>query len=354
MLRLALNLGTWTSAPADEQLALCREAQRLGYDVIWVAEAYGSDAATPLAWIAAHTERIGIGSGVWQIPARTPAMTAMTAATLDSLSGGRFRLGLGVSGPQVSEGWHGVRFARPVSRLREYAEAVRLALSRQPLTYAGQSIAVPPPGSDVRSMALAMRPVRERIPLYLAAVGPRALDLTGDVADGWLSSFADPGSVAEAVARLQGRRRARAADVPGDLDVTVSCPLVVTGEHDDPLAAADAVRPHAALYVGGMGGREDNVYAKIAARLGHGEAAATVQDLYLSRRREEAAAAVPAAFIDQVSLLGPPSRIAVRMRELAAAGATTLSLTPFGGTAAQRLDMLAGAAQALRLANEAP
>ncbi|HEX2417526.1 MAG TPA: LLM class flavin-dependent oxidoreductase, partial [Micromonosporaceae bacterium] len=192
-MRLGLNLGYWTSArDLPENLALTREAERLGFDSVWAAEAYGSDAATTLAWLAGQTERIGLGAGVLQIPARSPAMTAMTAASLDGLSGGRFRLGLGVSGPQVSEGWHGVRFTRPLARTREYVAVVRAALSREVLRQEGEFHTLPLPDGPGKPLRLAVRPVRDRIPIYLAAVGPRNLELTGEIADGWLAVFLAP------------------------------------------------------------------------------------------------------------------------------------------------------------------
>src|SRR4249920_1376562 len=185
-MQLGLNLGYWGAGNDADNLVLAREADRLGYSVVWAAEAYGSDAATVLAWVAAQTERVDVGSAVFQIPARTPAMTAMTAATLDSLSGGRFRLGLGVSGPQVSEGWHGVRFDRPLARTREYVDVVRLTLARQNVTYGGEFVTLPLPDGPGRPLRLSMRTARDRVPLYLAAVGPKNVELAGEIADGWL------------------------------------------------------------------------------------------------------------------------------------------------------------------------
>ncbi|HVX44206.1 MAG TPA: LLM class flavin-dependent oxidoreductase, partial [Mycobacteriales bacterium] len=188
-MRLGLNLGYWNRQRSAEDLALVREAERLGYSVVWVAEAYGSDAPTILGWLAASTERIGIGSAVMQIPARTPAATAMTAATLDSLSGGRFHLGLGVSGPQVSEGWHGVRFADPLGRTREYVEIVRAALRRERVEYSGKHFQLPLPDGPGKALALALPVQRKNLPIYLAAMGPANLSLTGQIADGWLAMF---------------------------------------------------------------------------------------------------------------------------------------------------------------------
>ncbi|HET9517242.1 MAG TPA: LLM class flavin-dependent oxidoreductase, partial [Actinoplanes sp.] len=192
-MRLGLSLGYQTSwsTPADH-LALAQEAERLGYSVVWAAEAYGSDAPSMLAWIAGQTSRIDIGSAVMQIPARTPAATAMTAATIDTLSGGRFRLGLGVSGPQVSEGWHGVRFAKPLARTREYVDIVKLALARKPVAYDGAHFTLPLPDGPGKALRLGFHPHRDRIPIYLAAVGPRNLQLAGEIADGWLAVFYSP------------------------------------------------------------------------------------------------------------------------------------------------------------------
>ena len=193
-MRLGLNLGyqaAWTT-PADH-LALAQEADRLGYSVVWAAEAYGSDSPTMLAWIAGQTERIDVGAAVMQIPARSPAMTAMTAATIDALSGGRFRLGLGVSGPQVSEGWHGVRFAKPLARTREYVDIVKLAIARKPVAYDGEHYTLPLPDGPGKALRLGFHPPREHIPIYLAAVGPKNLELAGEIADGWLAIFFAPG-----------------------------------------------------------------------------------------------------------------------------------------------------------------
>src|SRR3954462_1441089 len=191
-MRLGLNLGYWGAGQDADNLALAVEADRLGYAVCWAAEAYGSDAVTVLAWVAAQTRSIDVGSAVLQIPARTPAMTAMTAATLDALSGGRFRLGLGVSGPQVSEGWHGVRFDRPLARTREYVEIVQQALRRETVEYAGEHWTLPLPDGVGKALRMTVHPVREHVPLYLAAIGPRNLELTGRIADGWLAIFFSP------------------------------------------------------------------------------------------------------------------------------------------------------------------
>jgi F420-dependent oxidoreductase-like protein len=327
-MRLGLNLGYQTpwSTPADH-LAMAREADRLGYSSVWVAEAYGSDCVTMLAWIAAQTERIDVGSAVMQIPARTPAMTAMTAASLDALSGGRFRLGLGVSGPQVSEGWHGVRFAKPLRRTREYVDIVRLAVGRQQVAYDGEFYPLPLPDGPGKALRLNFHPPRERIPIYLAAVGPKNLELAGEIADGWLGVFYAPEFAAEQLASVAaGRARSTAGATMDGFDVVPAVPVVI-GE--DVESCAELVRWYAALYVGGMGSREQNFYNDLAVRMGYGDAAREVQELYLAKHQRDAAAAVPLEFIDRTSLLGPADRVAARMAEYAAAGVTTLSVTLF-------------------------
>jgi F420-dependent oxidoreductase-like protein len=325
-MRLGLSLGYQTawSTPADH-LALAQEADRLGFSVVWAAEAYGSDTVSMLAWIAGQTERIDLGSGVMQIPARTPAMTAMTAASLDALSGGRFRLGLGVSGPQVSEGWHGVRFGRPLARTREYVDIVRLAVARKEVSYQGEFYQLPLPDGPGKALRLGFHPPREYIPTYLAAVGPKNLELAGEIADGWLAVFLAPEYAAEQLASIAAGR-ARAGKTIEGFDVVPSVPVVIG---DDVAMCAELVRWYAALYVGGMGSRQQNFYNQLATRMGYGEAARRVQDLYLSKQQRDAAAAVPLEFIDRTSLLGPVDRIAARMREYAAAGVTTLSVSLF-------------------------
>jgi F420-dependent oxidoreductase-like protein len=345
-MRLSLSLGyqtAWTT-PADH-LALAQEAERLGYSAVWAAEAYGSDAVTMLAWIAGQTDRIDLGSAVLQIPARTPAMTAMTAATLDTLSGGRFRLGLGVSGPQVSEGWHGVRFAKPLQRTREYVEIVRQAVAGQTVAYDGQFYQLPLPDGPGKALKLGFHPIRTRIPIYLAAVGPKNLELAGELADGWLAVFLAPEFAAEQLAAI-ATGRARAGTTLDGFDVVPAVPVVVG---DDVAACAELVRWYAALYVGGMGSRDQNFYNQLAIRMGYGDAAREVQDLYLAKRQRDAAAAVPLEFIDRTSLLGPVERIAQRMREYAAAGVTTLSVSLFAADRESGAQTLRQAARALEL-----
>jgi F420-dependent oxidoreductase-like protein len=341
--RLGLSIGYVLGENVSDLVELAREAERLGYSAVWAAEAYGSDSATVLGYLAAKTTRIDVGAAVMQIPARTPTMTAMTAATLDLLSGGRFRLGLGVSGPQVSEGWHGVRFARPLARTREYAAIVNLALARETVRHEGEFFTLPLPNGPGKALRLTVHPVRSHIPTYLAAVGPKNLQLAGEIADGWLAIFLSPEYAAEAMANIEtGRARANRADTPFDVSATV--PVSVGASVEE---SAEPVRGYAALYVGGMGSREQNFYNQLACRMGFEAAAKRVQELFLDRRHREAMAAVPLDFIDQTSLLGPPDRVTERLHRFAEAGVTTLTVAPFGVDQEARLRTIRQVAQAL-------
>ncbi len=342
-MRLGVNLGYWGAGNDADNLALAVEAERLGYSVVWAAEAYGSDAATVLAWIAAHTSTIDVGSAIFQIPGRTPALTAMTAATLDTLSGGRFRLGLGVSGPQVSEGWHGVRFDKPLGRTREYVEIVRLALAREKVQYDGTHWTLPLPDGPGKALRLTVHPARENIPVYLAAVGPKNLELTGEIADGWLAIFFAPEYAKESLGHIRAGQE-KAGRTEQAFDVVPTVPVVVG---DDVQACAEPVRHYAALYVGGMGSREQNFYNQLASRMGYEDAAREVQDLYLARAHRDAAAAVPFEFIDRTSLIGPPERIRDRLSAYADAGVTTLSVATYAATLEERTATLRTVAQAL-------
>ncbi|MFH0245089.1 LLM class F420-dependent oxidoreductase [Streptomyces sp. HK10] len=343
-MRLGINLGYWGAGMDADNLAVAQEADRLGYSVCWAAEAYGSDAPTVLAWVAARTERIDVGSAIFQIPARAPAMTAMTAATLDVLSGGRFRLGLGVSGPQVSEGWYGVRFDKPLARTREYVEIVRKAMSRERLTHSGEHWTLPLPDGPGKPLKLTVHPVRERIPLYIAAIGPKNLEQTGEIADGALLIFFAPEHAGETTLGALRAGRERAGLTMEGFDVVPTVPLALG---DDVDALADTFRPYTALYVGGMGSRRQNFYNRLARRMGYEKEAAEIQDRYLSGDKEGAAAAVPRQLIDSTTLLGPVERIADRMRAYAEAGVTTLSLAPAGFTLEERIAALRAGVEAL-------
>lgn len=341
-MRLGINLGYWGAGNDANNLKVAQEADRLGYSVAWAAEAYGSDVPTVLTWIAAHTERIDVGSAILQIPARQPTMAAMTAATLDTLSGGRFRMGLGVSGPQVSEGWYGVKFDKPLARTREYVEIVRQALRRERVSFQGKQFTLPLPDGPGKPLKLIVHPVREEIPIYLASIGPKNLELTGEIADGWLAIFYSPEYGPESL-ELILKGREKAGKTLDGFDVVPTSPIVVG---DDWKVAADQIRGYAALYVGGMGSREQNFYNNLACRMGYEAEAAEIQNLYLAKDYAGAAAKVPLGFLDSTALLGPKERIAEKMQAMAESGVTTLTVSPV-------LQDLEHSVEALRVAAEA-
>ena len=322
-MRLALNLN-YSGASMALDMAKILEAERLGYDSVWSAEAYGSDAVTPVAWIAARTERIHVGTAIMQIPARTPAMTAMTAMTLDALSGGRFRLGLGVSGPQVAEGWHGQAFGKPLRKTREYVEIVRAILRREKaLEFRGEYYQIPYAGADATGLGKPLRSIlhgREDLPIYLAAVGPRNVALAAEIADGWIPVFFSARRMSMFREWLDEGFRA-GGRAPRDFDVMPMVPVVVGDDLD---ACRAAVKPRLALYVGGMGARGRNFYNDIARRYGYEDAAKRIQDLYLDGRKDEAAGAVPDALVDEVALCGPRERIRQQVAEWTGAGVSTI------------------------------
>jgi F420-dependent oxidoreductase-like protein len=335
-MKLALNL-SYSGSAMSLDMPRILEAEKLGYDSVWTAEAYGSDAVTPAAWIAARTERIHVGTAIMQIPARTPAMTAMTAMTLDALSGRRFRLGLGVSGPQVVEGWHGQAFGKPLRKTREYVEVVRAVLRREkPVEFRGEYYQIPYAGSDATGLGKPLRSIlhgRADLPIYLAAVGPRNVALAAEIADGWIPVFfsARRMSVFREWLGEGFRAGARSAEAQRAFDVMPMVPVVVG---DDVAACRALVKPRLALYVGGMGARGRNFYNDIARRYGYEDAARTIQDLYLGGRKDEAAAAVPDALVDEVALCGPRDRIRGQLAEWNDSGVTTLMVA--GDTQAVR------------------
>jgi F420-dependent oxidoreductase-like protein len=335
--KLGLNLGYWgLGAPVTEQLELVLEAERLGFDSVWTAEAYGSDAATPLAWVAAQTSTIGLGSAIFQIPGRSAGMTAMTAATLDHLSDGRFRLGVGTSGPQVSEGWHGVRFGKQLARTREYVDVVRMALRRERVRYDGSTLTLPLPDGPGKALKLTIGPVQERIPIYIAAIGPKNTALTAEIADGWLPIMISPEHMDEFRPALEEGFAAAGRDGSG-FDIA---PSVTVRIDDDVGAARDVMRHYLALYVGGMGSREKNFYNALVQSYGFGDAAREVQDLYLDGKKDEAAAALPAELIDAVALCGPADRVRERLAVYRDAGVGTLIVSPMAWTLDDRVSQL--------------
>ncbi len=341
-MKLGVNVGYWGFGMGpQEQLDVVQEAERLGYDSVWAAEAYGSDAATVLGWLAAGTTKIKLGSAIFQMPGRSPAMTAMTAATIDELSSGRMVLGIGSSGPQVAEGWHGQRFGRQLQRTREYVAVVRKALSRERVEFKGETLELPLPNGPGKALKLMINPVQERIPIYLAAIGPRNTALAGEIADGWIPTFFSPEFVGDFRDLLQegADRSGRSLD---DFQIAPTVSAFVSGDRE---LARNMMRPGLALYVGGMGSRKQNFYNNLVQRYGFEEAAKTVQDLYLDGKKEEAAAALPDELIDMISLCGPSDVVRDRIAAFRDAGVDTLMVMPMAFTREDRIEQLRAVAE---------
>jgi F420-dependent oxidoreductase-like protein len=336
-LKLGLHVGYWgLGLTAAQQLELVLEAERLGYDSVWTAEAYGSDAATILAWLAQATSTIKLGSAIFQMPGRSAAMTAMTAATIDQLSDGRMLLGIGSSGPQVAEGWHGQRFARQLQRTREYVAVVRMALARERVVFHGETLELPLPDGPGKALKLTIAPVQQRMPIYIAAIGPKNTELTAEIADGWIPTLFSPEHVNEFRPLLEagfarGGVGYDAFDIAPTVNVMVS---------EDLASARDAMRHFIALYVGGMGSRKQNFYNALVRRYGFEDAAEQVQSLYLEGRKDEAAAALPGELIDAVSLVGPRDVVRARLELYRAAGVGTLMVSPMAWTFEERVSQL--------------
>jgi F420-dependent oxidoreductase-like protein len=343
--RLGLNVGYWgLGLEASDQLELVQAAEGAGFDSVWAAEAYGSDAATVLAWLTAQTSRIKIGAAIFQMPARSPAMTAMTAATLDQLSGGRMLLGIGTSGPQVAEGWHGQRFGKQLQRTREYVEILRKALARERLVHEGETYQLPLPDGPGKALKLMIAPVQERMPIYIAAIGPKNTQLTGEIADGWLPTFFSPEHVGDSRALLEEGAARNGRSLDGSFDIAPNVQVVID---DDVERARDMLRHFLALYVGGMGSRERNFYNQLVQRYGFEEAAKEVQDLYLDGKKDEAAAALPAELIDMVALVGPRDRVRDRLGVYRDAGVGSLIVSPVAREPAERKRMVRELAEML-------
>ncbi len=324
-MRLALNLG-YSGSRYSLDMPLILEAERLGYDSVWTAEAYGSDAVTPAAWIAARTSRIHVGTSIMQIAARTPAMAAMTAMTLDALSGGRFRMGLGVSGPQVVEGWHGQQFGKPLRKTREYVEIVRAILRRdKPVEFRGEYYQIPYTGPNATGLGKPLKSIlhgRPDLPIYLAAIGPKNVALAAEIADGWIPVFFSPQRMGIFRKWLEsGFTAGGRAAPPQGFDIM---PMVGVVAGPDVAACRAVLKANLALYVGGMGARGKNFYNDLACRYGYEDAAKRIQDLYLSGQKAEAEAAVPDALVDEVALCGPRERIKERLAEWKASGVTSI------------------------------
>jgi len=320
-MRLGLNLGYAPPGTNPAELTpLVQHAEELGYDSVWAAESWGTDAVTVLAWMAAQTSRIKIGSAILQMPGRTPTNTAMTAATLDLLSGGRFLLGLGTSGPQVVEGWHGQPWGKPLGKTREYVEIVRSALRREVVEHEGEHYRIPWDGPGAtglgKPLKLMLRPLRAEIPIYLAALGPKNVALAAEIADGWLPIFVAPERFDDAF----GQSLAGAGE---SFEIAATASVLVG---DDVPSLLDALRPHVALYVGGMGAKGRNFYNALVRRYGWEQEAERIQELYLAGKQREAIAAVPDDLVDAVALVGPKERIAERLEAWRETPVTTLVL----------------------------
>jgi F420-dependent oxidoreductase-like protein len=327
-MRLGIMAG-YSGATIDLPMEMIQEADRLGVYAVWTAEAYGSDCITPLTWIGAQTKNIHLGTAIMQMPARTPAMTAMTAMTLDQLSGGRFLLGLGLSGPQVVEGWHGQPYGKPLGKTREYVSIVRAIFKREkPLVHEGEYYQIPYQGPDATGLGKPLKSIlhgRADMPIYLAAIGPKNVQLCAEIADGWLPIFFSPRHY-DAVYKEQieaGFAAAGSGKSMAHFDIAPSVSVMI----DDNLESCwNAVKPGLALYIGGMGARGKNFYYDLACRYGYESAAQQIQDLYLSGNKAEAVAAVPNELVDDVSLCGPKARIKERLQLWTNSPVTTLNM----------------------------
>ena len=329
-LSLGYNTGYWSSGPPSGALEGVAEAERLGFDSVWTAEAYGSDALTPLAWWGSQTERIRLGTAIMQMSARTPAATAMAAITLDHLSGGRFILGIGASGPQVVEGWYGRPYPRPLERTREYVAILRDIISRErPVEFHGRHHDLPYSGADGTGLGKALKstvhPLRTDIPIHLAAEGPRNVALAAEICDGWLPLFFSPKEDGFYRQCLEDGFTASGRPDRADSFEVSATVTVIPG--DDVEACADLVRPFLALYAGGMGARGANFHFEVFARMGYESVAEEVQELYLAGRKEDAARAIPLEMVEDVALVGPIDKIRAEIPRWRESCLTTLLLS---------------------------
>ncbi|MGH3911366.1 MAG: LLM class F420-dependent oxidoreductase [Pseudonocardiaceae bacterium] len=318
--------------------------EKAGLDIVFVPEAYSFDAVSQLGFIAARTERLQIASGILQLYTRTPALTAMTAAGLDYVSEGRFTLGIGASGPQVIEGFHGVPYTAPLARTRELVEICRKVWRRERLEFEGEHYQIPLPsgrGTGLgKPLKLINHPVRDRIPIVIAAIGPKNVAMTAEIAEGWEPMFYLPESAAEVWGDALAEGTAKRDPALGDLDIVVATPLAITEDQHLADGLLDSIRPLLALYLGGMGAKGRNFYNNLARRYGFEAQADTIQDLYLEGRKDEAAAAVPDDLVRRTSLIGPAGHVHERLAALRASGATTLNVTPLAGSAAERVKLI--------------
>ena len=338
-MKLGVHIGYWgLGLTSEDQLEIVQEAERLGYDSVWAAEAYGSDTATVLGWLAGQTSTIRLGSGIFQMPGRSAAMTAMTAATIDQISNGRMILGIGSSGPQVSEGWHGVRFGKQLARTRDYVAVLRMALARERLEYSGETLELPLPDGPGKALKLTIGPVQDQVPIYIAAIGPKNTQLTGEIADGVIPTLFSPEHVAVMRDELQiGVDRAGNGKTLADIDIAPTVQVYVSDNLED---ARNLMRPFIGLYVGGMGSREQNFYNQLVRRYGFDDAAQEVQDLSLDGKKDEAMAALPDELIDMVAICGPADHVRERIAAYRDAGVGTLGVSPVAFTREERITQL--------------
>jgi len=326
-MKLGLNIG-YASTSIAQDFSLIAAAEDLDYDSVWTAEAYGADTITPLAWIAAKTDRIKLGTAAMQMPARTPAMTAMTASTLDIMSGGRCLLGLGVSGPQVVEGWHGLPYRKPLGFTREYVALLRSMLARnEPVTFDGTHFQLPFTGEGSlglgKPLKLMHRPVSQPIPIFIGAIGPKNVELTAEIADGWLPIFLSPERMQATYGSVLSAGFAKSDEIDKFERFQIA-PTVNALLTDDIERGRLAMKPFLALYIGGMGAKGRNFYNDLACRYGYEEDAEKIQDLYLSGKKKEATLAVPDALVDELTLVGSREQIADRLEAWQESGASTL------------------------------
>jgi F420-dependent oxidoreductase-like protein len=342
-LKLGLNTGYWAGGPPPGIIAAIAEAERLGFDSVWTAEAYGSDCLTPLAWWGAATDRLKLGTAIVQMSARQPAATAMAAMTMDHLSGGRFILGLGVSGPQVVEGWYGMPFAKPLARTREYVAILRDVWARRaPVTSDGAHYPLPlPDGTGLgKPLKSSIRPLREDIPIYLGAEGPKNVALCAELCDGWLAMLFSPvhqelhrAALAEGFSRPGARRK------PEEFEVAATVPVIVS---EDIESAVDSLRPFYALYLGGMGAKGVNFHANVAIRMGYEAEVSEIQDLYLSGHKDQAAARIPRGLVEELSLVGPPEKIRADLEKWRESIVTTLLVSGDAATLRTAAELVLG------------
>ena len=323
-MKLAIGIG-YSGGRVELPIDMVQRAEQLGYDSVWSAEAYGSDAVTPLAYLAAKTSRIKLGTGILQIPARTPAMCAMTMSTLDALSGGRVLVGLGMSGPQVIEGWHGVSYGRPAARIREYVEILhKIWDRREPVAFDGKVYRLPYQGDDASGLGKPLKSIlhSRRLPVYLATMKPLSIRITAELADGWLPIWFSPYRMSMFTADLEkGFARAGNGKSLDTFDVVAGCTVVIG---DDVAACLAQLKPTLALYVGGMGAKGRNFHNEMVSKYGYADVAVEIQDLYLAGRKQDATALVPDELCDEISLCGPPARIRERFGAWRQAGVKTM------------------------------